>query len=283
MAGASGRLGREVLAELKSRGYAPRAFVRDPTRLDAESAAGVELFVGDARRPAMLAGALDGASVVISALGASLAPGRTRDGATFHEVDYLANLNLLAEALRARVRRFVYVSLHGAELLRGTAYADAHEAFVQQLGASRIDFAVVRPTGFFYVFAEFFRMARRGRAFVVGDGAARTNPVHERDVARACVESITATERELSVGGPEVFTRRGIAELAFEVLGRRPKVTAVPSGLMRAAASPVRLFDRRLCDLLDFGVAASTIDLIAPPVGTRRLRDYFEEMTNAER
>ena len=279
LAGAGGRLGRQLLAELRRRGLAARALVRDPARLAAEAARGVEIFTGDARRPATLAGVCDGASAVVSALGASLRLGRTRDGATYREADYLANLNLLAEALKARARKFVYVSLHeGAGALSGTAYADAHEAFVRELKASGVDYAVVRPTGFFYVFAEFMKMARRGRAVVVGDGSARTNPVHERDVARACVECLGAPARELSVGGPDIFTRREIAALAFRVLGRRPKVTSVPAPLARALALPVRLFDPRLYDLLDFGVAASTVDVIAPQVGTHRLEEYFREI-----
>jgi uncharacterized protein YbjT (DUF2867 family) len=279
VAGASGRLGREILAELRRLGRPARALVRDASRLDAADAQGVELFVADARQPNTVTGACDGATVVISALGASLRLGRTRDGATFREVDFLANLNLLAEALRARVPKFVYVSLCGAESLRGRAYADEHERFVRGLRESGIDYAVVRPTGFFYVFAELLRMARRGLGVVVGDGRARTNPVHERDVARACAEAAASNERELPVGGPEVFTRREIAELAFEVLGKRPRIVSVPAGLMRAMALPARPLDRRLYDLLDFGVAAGTVDLLAPRYGTRTLRDYFADLT----
>ncbi|HEV2763613.1 MAG TPA: SDR family oxidoreductase, partial [Pyrinomonadaceae bacterium] len=283
LAGASGRLGREILSELNRRGYVVRALVRDTARLEAEEARGVETFVGDARTRAAIAGVCEGASAVVSALGASLQLKYTRDGSGYREVDYLANLNLLAEALKARARKFVYVSLHGADALRGTAYADAHEEFVRELKASGMDYAVVRPTGFFYVFAEFLKMARRGRAVVVGDGSARTNPVHERDVARVCVESLEAPARgEVSVGGPRVYTRREIAELAFRATGRAPKITRAPAPLMRALSLPVRPFDRRLYDLLDFGVAASTVDLVAPQVGTHTLEDYFRMLSEKQ-
>lgn len=283
VAGASGRLGREITAELHRRGYATRALVRERARLS--SAEGVDdVFVGDATRPATLGGVCEGVEVVVTAMGASLQLGRTKTSANYRGVDYEANRNLLAEAQRrGRVRKFVYVSLFGAEALRGTAYVDAHEEFVRELKASGLDYTVVRPTGFFYIFAEVFKMAERGRVMLIGDGAARTNPVHEKDVACACADAVDEPQREIPIGGPEVYTRREIAELAFEALHRPPKISALPAWLMRAMARPVRLFDRRLYEFLDFGVAVNTVDVVAPQTGARSLKDYFRRLAEARR
>lgn len=279
LAGATGRLGRHVRDELESRGHAVRALVRDPCNLAGED---VEVFDCDARNAESVRGACDGVASVISALGASLALRYTAPNATYRDVDLGANLNLLAEAKRAGVRRFVYVSLYGAESLRGLGYVDAHEEFVKALAASGIDYAVVRPTGFFYVFEEVFKMAVRGRALLVGRGDARTNPIHEADVARACVEALESNVNELNVGGPEVYTRREVALLAFEALGKRPKLTSLPPGLMRSLIKPLKVFDRRLYDLLDFGAAVSTNDVVAPEYGARRLREHFRELAAGE-
>ncbi|MGI8604796.1 MAG: SDR family oxidoreductase [Verrucomicrobiales bacterium] len=277
VAGATGKLGRKILDELKGSGHRTRALTRDGPH--ALPPAADEVRVADARKPESLEGLCEGARLVISAMGASLRLEPTgRGGGGYRGVDYLANRNLLAEARKSGVRKFVYVSLACAEKLRGTAYADAHEDFVRELESSGIDYTIVRPTGFFYAFEEIFKMAARGRAAVVGRGDARTNPVDERDVARACVEALGAGEREVSVGGPEVYTRREIVELAFEALGRRPKIVSVPAGLIRALILPVRLFDRRLYELLDFGVAVGLVDAIAPPTGTRSLRDHFSRL-----
>jgi uncharacterized protein YbjT (DUF2867 family) len=279
VAGAGGRLGSAVVGELKRRGYPTRSLVRDAAGLETP-ARGHEIFAADARRPEALRGACDGVGVVISAMGASLALGRTREGgATFHDVDYRANLNLLAEALRAGVRKFVYVSLHGAGELRGRAYVDAHEQFVEALRASGLDYTVIRPTGFFYVFEEIYKMAQRGRVVIVGSGAARTNPVHEVDVASECADAVECGGHEVSIGGPETYTRREIAELAFDAVGKRPRILSLPPTLMRAALQPLRLFDRRLYDFFDFGVAASTQDLVAPPAGRTSLRRHFRRLS----
>jgi uncharacterized protein YbjT (DUF2867 family) len=279
VAGAGGRLGAAVVCELKRRGYPTRSLARDPSRLPEAPTRAHEVFTGDARRPEALRGACDGAGVVVSAMGASLKLTRTRDPrATFRDVDYFANLNLLTEAQRAGVRKFIYVSLHGAEELRGLAYVDAHEEFVAALSSSGLDYTVIRPTGLFYVFEEIYKMAQRGRVALVGSGAARTNPVHEEDVASECVDAVECGDREVSVGGPEVYTRREIAELAFSVLGKPPKLVSLPPAFMRAALQPLRLFDQRLYEFFEFGVAVSTRDVVAPPTGRTSLRRHFRQL-----
>jgi uncharacterized protein YbjT (DUF2867 family) len=278
VAGASGRLGKAVLGELRKRGYRTRALVRDGARLNGSGTLAGEVFTSDARRAETLGGVCEGVGVVISAMGASLRLGRTRGGGDYRDVDFRANINLLEHARRDGVRKFVYVSLHGAEQLRGLAYVDAHEEFVEALQASGLDYTVVRPTGFFYVFEEIFKMAERGRVVLVGAGDVRTNPVHEDDVARECADAVEVGERVLHIGGPETYTRREIAELAFAALGRAPKVYSLPPGLVRAMLRPVRLFDRRLHDFFDFGLAVSTQDLVAPPAGTRSLKRYFDQL-----
>ena len=279
LAGAVGRLGRHVRRELEPRGYAVRALVRDPCNLAGER---VEVFAADARHAETLRGACKGVRVVVSAMGASLALRYTAPNASYRDVDLGANLNLLEEARRAGVRKFVYVSLCGAERLRGLGYVEAHEEFVEALSASGIDYAVVRPTGFFYVFDEVFKMAARGRAFVVGRGDARTNPIHEADVARACVEAFEGDARELVAGGPDVYTRREIALLAFEALGKRPKLTSLPPSLMRALIKPLAYFDRRLYDFLEFGAAVSVTDVVAPPYGSRNLKEHFRRLAGGK-
>ena len=278
VAGASGRLGAALVEELKRRGYPTRSLVRDAGRAP-ERDGRHEVFAADARRAEALRGACEGARVVISAMGASLRLGRTTErGASFRDVDFGANLNLLEEARRAGVRKFVYVSLHGASEMRGCGYVDAHEEFVEALRASGLDYTVIRPTGFFYVFDEVYKMARRGRVALVGDGSARTNPIDEADAASECADAVECGGHEVSIGGPETYTRREIAELAFSALGRPARFVSVPAPLMRAALQPLRLFDQRLYDFFDFGVAASTRDLVAPPAGRASLRRHFRRL-----
>jgi hypothetical protein len=73
------------------------------------------------------------------------------------------------------------------------------------------------------------------------------------------------------------FTRREIAELAFEALGGAPRVKSVSAGLVRAMVPVVRFFHPRIGDLVEFAVEVSTHDGIAPVAGTRTLREYFAD------
>ncbi len=274
IAGATGQLGKCVLTELKQRGYAVRAIARDAGKLSGSGTD--EVVTADLTRPETLSGVCDGIDAVISCAGAAMNVNNFGDRRSFYEVDYRGNLNLLSEAQKAGVGKFVYVSLAAADKLRQTEYADAHEKFVDELQASGLKRTVVRPTGFFSFHLEILKFASKGRGLMIGSGDCRTNPIHETDVAVACVDALERDESELMVGGPDVFTRRETVEMAFAALNRKPSVISIPPGLFKLMISPLKLINRRIHALMNFGVAVSQIDVLAPKVGSRHLKNYFE-------
>lgn len=280
VAGASGQLGRYVVHALKRHGYRVRALTREPARLREAlggDGAADEVVQADLCDAASLAGACDGVHGVIGCAGASMDLNAVRDRRSFADVDARGNANLLAEARRAGVRRFVYVSLHGGPAMAGE-YAAAHESFVAALGGSGIAHTVVRPTGFFSFLGEILRMAEKGRGPVIGDGSARTNPIHEADLAEVCVAALTSDAREIAAGGPQTLTRREIVETAFAAAGRRPRILRVPVWIFRGVAVAARPFNPRLAALLAFGADVSQVDCVAPARGTRTLDAYFREL-----
>lgn len=279
VAGATGALGRHAVNELKARGYRVRAAARDAMRLAALGPD--EVRVCDLTSPATLDGIAEGCRYVLSAAGARMTLGNWGDRSGFTAVDDLGNRALLEQAKRARVERFVYVSLAGALALRRTEYAQTHERFVNTLAASGISHAVVRPTGLFSFFLELQAATRRGPLFVPGDGCAKTNPIHERDAARACVEALSGTRTQMAVGGPETFTRQRLYELAFESLSKRPDVRKAPGWLFRAPLPLLRLAQPRLAALFEFGLAVNGVDVIAPSYGEERLGDYLRAAARA--
>jgi uncharacterized protein YbjT (DUF2867 family) len=275
VAGATGMLGREVATLLHADGYRVRTLSRDPVRAQALAGIADEVVLGDATDPDTLVGAVDGADAVISCLGAPMAFGLS-DRRGFHEVDTVANLNLLRAATSAGVGRFVYVSLLIRPSWEGTAYVEAHEEVVRALRRSGISHAIVRPTGMFPIFDPFLPMARRGVAWIPGDGQARTNPVHPQEVAEVCVAALEQDgDRSILVGGPEVLTREDIVRLAFEAVGRRPRILHLPRWVLIGAAALLRRIHPRLSEVTDFSVRALTSDFLAPEAGTRRLGDHF--------
>ena len=73
------------------------------------------------------------------------------------------------------------------------------------------------------------------------------------------------------------MTRSEEVELAFAVLGREARVRRVPHSLLRVALPLVRLRDRRRAEMIEFIAAIGRRDMLAPPHGERRLRDYLAE------
>ena len=277
VAGASGGVGKAIIQELNQHHYPIRALVRNQAKLGHQAVN--EVWLADARDPAALTGACDKIEVVISALGGSLQLGRTEGKATYWDVDYQANKNLLAEAQQAGVRKFIYVSVFKADQVKGSAYFEAHAAFEEELKRAGLDYAIVRPTGIYYIFEEFVKLARRGIVPLFGDGSAHTNPIDEHDVARVCVAAIDAAQNVYDIGGPEVFTRRAISELCFHVLGKKPRFIKYPIGLMRLLIQPLKLFDQRLYDLLDFAILVNNTDFVAPCGGENKLENYLKHLT----
>ena len=277
VAGATGTLGRQIVRELLARGERVRALVRDPRSARAQSLGAAELVAGDLLDAASLGGICDDIDVVVSTAGASMRLGGLSDRRSFMEVDFGGNANLLEIARTSGVAKFVYVSLFGARELLRTEYAAAHERFVGALAAAEMPHTIVRPTGFFSFFGEMVDMAARGSVLLIGDGSAHTNPIDERDLAEICADAIVQDERVISAGGPDVLTRRRIAELAFEAVEKRAKISSISPGAFTAMTKPVALVNRRLHALCAFGAAVSTIECVAPRRGRRSIADYFAE------
>jgi uncharacterized protein YbjT (DUF2867 family) len=276
VAGASGALGREVVRLCTAGGWKVRAMTRDASRTRGLGD-GVTTVVADARDRASLPAAVDGVDAVFSSLGASPIPDPRLGWRGFRGVDWPLNKNLVEAAAQANVKKLVYVSAHHTPEMRSLAYIDAHERVVDLLRGTKIDWSVVRPTGFFSAIGSFIDMARKGPLPTFGRPEARSNPIHDADLAEVCVEALAGDTREIAVGGPEVLTRQRMSELVFEALGREPRLRRIPVWLMRTAAFFMKPLLPRIADCLWFFTDVTSRDLIAPARGTRRIGDYFKE------
>jgi len=274
IAGATGSVGRQLVRQAKDRGFRVTALSRTASQM-AEVADRVINFDATQGIPE-----LAGHDLVISALGAPVAMSHS-DRRRFRTVDFGGNLNLLRAARRAGVERFVYVSVHVEAGYASTAYVLAHEEFVNALQESGLSHAVVRPTGIFSAFHDFIPMARKGLMMVLGDGSARTNPVHQADVARIALDAAAdATASELNIGGPDIVTRREIAELAFAAAGKRPRILRIPASLMELGGAMAKITNPRMGEMLEFVSRVAVVDCVAPSLGTLRLSDYLNQFAS---
>jgi uncharacterized protein YbjT (DUF2867 family) len=274
VAGATGYLGGFVTQEFKRQGHFVRALARSPEKLHRLDPLPDEIVKGEVTRPETLENVCDGMDVVFSSIGIT----KQKDGLSFRDVDYQGNKNLLDVALRAGVRKFIYVSVFNGPNLPHLDIVKAHEDFVEELRSSGINFVVLRPTGYFSDMSQFLEMARKGRVYLIGNGSNRMNPIHGADLAKCCVNALDKEEQEIDIGGPEVMTYREMAELAFRTLGRPARITAVPVWVIKVAIATAKLVNKHQGELLAFFTTAMSSDVVAPTSGTRCLDAYFKEL-----
>jgi len=189
VAGATGRTGRQIIAELLRRGYRVRALVRDQLKASARAQEGVELVKADLASPASLEHALTGADYLISAIG-SRKPFNTQEN---NRVDNLGNQNLAQAARSAGIRHMVMISSIGVgssrralnilfRLLMGPVLRmkEKAEAFLSSCG---ISYTIIRPGG--------LSDKDISGEIAFGEGGHITGMVSRAQVARACVDALT--------------------------------------------------------------------------------------------
>jgi uncharacterized protein YbjT (DUF2867 family) len=269
--GATGYLGSHMVTELKAAGHWVRALSRRKGAFDGATRAPDEVFVGQATRRETLDGLCDGIDYVFSALGQT----RQKDKQSFWDVDYGANKAVLHLAVAAGVKQFLFISVIQPELSADLDIVAAREALVRDMAAAPIPHTVVRATGFFSDMGEFLDMAKGGRVWLVGRGTARINPVHGSDVARAAIAAFGTATPVVEVGGPDVFSYAQIGTLAFDVLGKPPRMTRVPLWIVNAFLAVLRPISRRQYTTFAFLARMMQNDILGPNVGTHHLRETF--------
>lgn len=280
LAGGTGYLGAYVLEELLEQGYTTRAVVRDLKKMKIQNSS-LEIVEGEVTKQDTLKGICDQIDVVISSVGIT----RQKDGLTYMEVDYQANLNLLEEAKRGGVQQFIYVSAINGDKYRDLKIFEAKERFVDALKASGLDYLVLRPNGFFSDMKDFLTMAKNGRVYLFGDGMYQLNPIHGADLAKYCVDCIGNEASELSIGGPDVFTQNELAELALKAWGNKVKIVHLPDWIRRVTIFVMRTFtSSKIYGPIEFFLTATAADNLGPKYGQKKLGDFFlEEVQNLKK
>ncbi len=278
LAGSTGYLGSYIAKELQKQAYFCRAIARNPEKLKQKDIEANEVLKAELTKPASITESCKDIDVVISTVGIT----RQKDGLTYMDVDYQANMNLLEEAKKSGVKKFIYVSVLNGEKLRNLKICDAKEMFVEQLKKSGVDYCIVRPNGFFSDMSEFFNMAKKGRVYLFGNGELRANPIHGEDLATVCVDAIDKSDKEVEIGGPETLTQNEIASIAFDILGNKPKTTHIPDWVRVAILKVIRLFcGSKVYGPVEFFLTVMAMDMLAPEYGKHTLKEYFTNLNNA--
>lgn len=277
IAGSTGYLGGFILKELLSKEFETRAIVRNEKKLlkVVPDNSALDIVKAEITDPGALKGCCQNIDVVISTVGIT----RQKDGLTYMDVDYQANLNLLEEAKRDGVKKFIYISVLNGEKLTRLKLCKAKEKFVEALKHSGMSYCIIRPTGYFSDMGEFFDMAKKGRVYLFGDGEHKMNPIHGVDLAEICVGAIASPKTEILVGGPQILSHNQIAKIAFSVAGNASKITHIPNWIKKLILSMLRTFtSSKIYGPIEFFMTVLSMDFVAPEYGSHDLREYYNEI-----
>ncbi|MDA0128058.1 SDR family oxidoreductase [Vibrio sp. MarTm2] len=279
IAGSTGYLGSHIVELLTSEQVEFKALARNKTKLLAMGLQESQVVEAQVTHPDEIKGICEGVKVVISCLGIT----RQQDGLGYLDVDYQANLNLLEEAERAGVGKFIYISAFNAQKYPQVRLLEAKERFANRLlQSTKLTPCVIRPNGFFSDITEVYNMAKSGRVFTFGDGDNLLNPIHGKDLARFCVEAIERNDTELDVGGPDILSVNDIARLAFKSQNKAEKNTHLPDFLRRVGLSLVSHLTEKWGGPAEFFLTMLARDSIAPTYGVHTLDDYFNSLSSCK-
>lgn len=274
VAGATGYLGLHLVKTLKKRKLPFQAIARNKQKLKQAGLAEEEIIQAEVTQANSLEGKLTAAEVLISTVGIT----RQKDGLTYMEVDYQANLNLLQAAKKAGIKKFIYVSVLNGNKMRNLQITAAKERFVDALKASGMDYLIVRPNGFFSDLKDFLDMAKKGRVYLFGDGDLKLNPIHGADLATAIIESIDSKRNELLIGGPDILSQNEIAEMALKSRDKKVRITHFPNFIRTLTICALKTFTSpKTYGPFEFFLSMSAQDNVAPRFGVHRLKNYFRE------
>lgn len=240
LTGATGLLGGELSRVLSAAGHEVAGLAR-------RAAPGVRSV--DCSDAIALAAALSGRDVLVHGAGISLGM-------------------QVAEALRlAPVGRVVAIS-SAAVTSRSRASAGAYRAGEDALVAAHPAVLLVRPAMIYgsardrNVHHAISFAHRFGFLPIVGDGSARIQPIHFRDLAAAIGQLVESdASGVVHAGGASALALREAAEAIFDALGMRRRLVRLPYHPARLAAMlGDRLTGRRIRERVDRMLEDRTVD-----------------------
>ena len=274
VAGGTGFLGRHIAQALLGSGHGVSVLGRSPAKVASIPALqGANAVQGDVTDPSSLTGALDGAEAVVNAVQFPNHPIEVpRRGLTYDRYDRQGTQNLLGEAKRAGVTRFVYISGAGADVTSDKTWYRAKGLAERAIADSGIEWTVLRPSWAYgpedKALNKFVAMTRFSPVIPrLGLAAQRVQPVHVDDIALAVTRIFERwnSGRTYEIGGPEIMTMDEIIRTLLEAMGAKRLILPVPLPLAKAGTVPLILLPTppMTPQGIDFAVQDGIVDLTA--------------------
>ena len=283
LAGAFGNLGGEILKALIEKGHEVTA--ADLKERKIEGTEGKYKFVSiDATNPETLRGLCDGADIVITTMGLTGASTRF----TSYDIDYRGNMNLYAEAKKAGVKKFNYISVISCDEPGAEKVPMLHAKYMveQEIKKEKMDWVIYRPTGYFYDIAKVFKpyVEKGEMQLLKGYGGVKANVVDCPDFAAFIVEHMNDTNKSYNVGGKETYSYEEMAKLCFDAAGKPVKIKWAPIWLFGILANLPKIKKAGKHDIILFSKWTLSHDLVGDTkTGEHSFKAYIQSYFGKEK
>ncbi len=239
--GATGFVGRHLVARLQARGETIRPLVRDEWTARRAHGAGIEPAIGGVTDRESLFRAMDGVETVIHLVAIIVEKG----DATFERINAEGARNVAEAARAAGVKRFLHMSANGVQDNPRYPYLQSKWQGEQAVVASGLPYAALRPSLIFGAGDQFFNtlatLVRLNPIVpIAGDGRALFQPVWVEDVCTCFLKLLDDDAylgQSYEIGGPEQLSYEDLVDVVMRVLGTRKPKVHVSVALMKPAAA----------------------------------------------
>ncbi|MCX8107287.1 MAG: complex I NDUFA9 subunit family protein [Verrucomicrobiae bacterium] len=233
--GATGYVGRAVVAEVIRRGHTVRCLVRHPETGAAQrlrALGNVELIKGDLIVDEDLVPGMEGCDAVIHLVGIIAELGRK----TFQQIHVEGTRKVVRTAISSGTRRYIHMSALGTRQGAASRYHQTKWAAEQIVRSSGLDWTIFRPSVIHGPGDQFVTRLARMSVWtpfipVIGPGNYKLQPVSLGTVA-FCFGAALETQKSIGevydLCGDERLTFEEVVDLILAAVGRRRVKLRIP-------------------------------------------------------
>jgi uncharacterized protein YbjT (DUF2867 family) len=244
--GATGYIGRHLVARLVAQGEHPRCLVRDAKRAgDILPAAGVELVQGETTDPASLVAAVRGVDTIVHA--AFLTADRKQSPGNHYETTNVqGTANLIKTAQEGGVKRIIEISGLGTKPGKPGSYMQGRYLAEKMLKESGLDWTIIQPSVLFGKGAPFIKgltdLIRTTPVVpLIGGGKTMFQPIYVEDVVTVIVKVLEdparTTGKTYTIGGPQYYSFTQIIDALLHAMHKSRVKAYAPTPLVGVGAA----------------------------------------------
>ena len=244
--GATGYIGRHLVARLVAQGERPRCLVRNTRRAaDILPADKVELVQGNTISSSSLAAAMQGIETVVHA---AFMTADLKQSAVNHyeETNVQGTKNVIQAAKEAGVRRIIEISGLGTRPDKPGTYMEGRFLAEKMLKESGLDWTIIQPSVLFGKDAPFIRgladlIHTSPVVPLIGGGKTLFQPIYVEDVVTIIMYVLEEPERTknktYTIGGPEYISFTQVIDALLQTMQKSRLKAPTPTALVGVGAA----------------------------------------------